>query len=108
MIAAFNNEAPSMTTIYRWFSEFQRGRVSLMDNVREGRPKSAVTQENINVVRQLITEDRHVTYREIQESLGIGMSQIQIILQQELGVQKLFSRWIPHQLFDERKTTCVD
>ena len=40
MITAFGNEAPSKATIYRWFSEFQRGRVSLSDDPREGRPKT--------------------------------------------------------------------
>lgn len=108
MIVAFGDEAPSKTTIYRWYSEFQRGRVSLMDDVREGRPKSAVSQENVDVVRQLVKEDRHVTYREIQEHLGIGMSQIQIILKEELGVRKLFSRWVPHLLSDEQKSTRVN
>lgn len=108
MVAAFNDEAPAKTTIYRWYSEFQRGRVSLTDEVREGRPKSAVTQENVDVVRRMINEDRHVTYREIQECLGIGMSQIQIILKEELGVRKLFSRWIPHLLSDEQKIVRVN
>lgn len=108
MIVAFSNEAPSKTTIYRWYAEFQRGRLSLTDDVREGRPKSAVTQENVDAVRQLIKEDRHVSYREIQECLGIGMSQIQIILQEQLGVRKLFSRWIPHLLSEEQKTTRVN
>lgn len=108
LTTAFSSEAPSKTTIYRWYSEFQRGRVSLTDDVREGRPKSAVTDHNIDVVRKLIKEDRHVTYREIQETLGIGMSQIQIILQQELGVRKLFSRWIPHLLSDDQKAARVN
>lgn len=43
MISAFGNEAPSKTTIYRWFPEFQRGRVKLSDDPRQGRPKTAVT-----------------------------------------------------------------
>ncbi|KAL0869565.1 hypothetical protein ABMA27_005831 [Loxostege sticticalis] len=89
-------QSPSKTTIYRWFAEFQRGRVKLSDESRQGRPKTSVTQENVDVVRKLIEEDRHVTYREIQATLDIGMSQIQIILHEQLGVKKLFSRWIPH------------
>jgi transposase len=65
IIAAFSNQAPSKMTIYGWYSEFQRGRVSLTDDAREGRTKSAVPQENAHLVRQLIKED--ATYREIQE-----------------------------------------
>lgn len=33
--------------------------------------KSAVCPENIDVVRELIKTDRHVTYREIPWSLGV-------------------------------------
>ncbi|KAL0869896.1 hypothetical protein ABMA27_006096 [Loxostege sticticalis] len=102
--------APSKTTIYRWFAEFQRGRVKLSDDPRQGRPKTAVTQENVDVVGKLIEEDRNVTYHEIQATLDIGMSQIQIILHEQLGVKKLFSRWIPHSLCEDeavRVTWCV-
>ena len=60
----FGDEAPSRASVYRSYSEFNRG--SLQDEFREGRPKSVVVRENINDVRQLILQDRHVTYREIE------------------------------------------
>ena len=83
MLSAFGDEAPSKTTIYRWFAEFQRGHVKLCDDSRQGRPKTVVTQDNVDTVHTLIEEDRHVTYREIQATLDIGMSQIQIILHEK-------------------------
>lgn len=48
VLVVFGEEAPSKTTVYRWYSEFQRGRSSLCDDPREGRPKTAVTQENVD------------------------------------------------------------
>lgn len=108
LISVFGNEAPSRTSVYRWYSEFQRGRDRLTDNPREGRPKTAVTQENIEAVRKMITEDRHVTYREIQASLGISGTPINEILHKELGVRKLISRWIPHLLTEEQKAARVN
>ncbi|CAH1990907.1 unnamed protein product [Acanthoscelides obtectus] len=66
------------------------------DDSRVGAPKMAVTQENVDAVRKLIIEDRHVTYREIEASLKISKTSIQKILHEELGVRKLVSRWIPH------------
>ncbi|CAH2006892.1 unnamed protein product [Acanthoscelides obtectus] len=50
--SVFSNEAPHQSTISRWYGEFKRGRV--------------ITQENVDAVRKLIIEDRHVTYREIE------------------------------------------
>ena len=54
----FDDEAPSRSSVYRWYGEFNRGRNSLQDEFREGRPKSVVVPES-----QLILVDRHVTYR---------------------------------------------
>ena len=48
------HEAPSRTSIYRWYGEFNRGRSSLQDVFREGRPKLVVVSETIDGVRQLI------------------------------------------------------
>ena len=46
------NEAPSRTSVYRWFGEFNRNRSSLQDEFREGRRKSDVVPETIIGVRQ--------------------------------------------------------
>ena len=34
------DEAPSMTSVYRWYGEFNLGRSSLQNEFREGRSKS--------------------------------------------------------------------
>lgn len=102
LVSVFELEAPNKTAIYRWYSEFHRGRLSLTTALSSGRPKTAVTQENIDAVRKLLQEDRHVTYEQIQASLGIGMTAIQIILHEELGVRKLVSHRVPHNLTEEQ------
>ncbi|CAH1982766.1 unnamed protein product [Acanthoscelides obtectus] len=66
LLSVFGNEATHQSTISRWYGEFKRGPVSLSDDPRVGAPKTAVTQENVDGVRKLIIEDRHVTYREIE------------------------------------------
>lgn len=106
--SAFGDEAPNKSTVYRWFMDFNRGRSSLQDEFREGRPKTAVTEENIEAVRQLILTDRHVTYREIEASLGIHATSIHSILHEHLAVRKLVSRWIPHNLTIAQKKARVD
>ncbi|CAH1963210.1 unnamed protein product [Acanthoscelides obtectus] len=83
LLSVFGNEVPHQSTIARWYGEFKRGLVSLSDNPRVGAPKTAMTQENVDAVRKLIIEDRHVTYHEIEA--------------------KLVSRWIPHLFTEEQK-----
>ena len=85
----FADEAPSRTSVYRWYGEFNRGRSSLQDEFREGRPKSAVVPKTIDAVRELILQDRHVTYREIETTLGISGTSIHSILHKHLTVKKI-------------------
>ena len=94
----FGDEAPSRTSVYRWYSEFNRGRSSLQDEFRKDRPKSVVVPETIDAVLQLILQDRHVTYREIQTTLGISGTSIHSILHELFSVKKICSSWIPHNL----------
>ncbi|CAH1999878.1 unnamed protein product, partial [Acanthoscelides obtectus] len=108
LLSVFGNEAPHQSTITRWYKEFKRGRVSLSDDPRAGAPKTAVTQENVDAVLKLIIEDRHVTYRDFEASLKISKTSIQKESQEELGVRKLVSRWIPHLLTEEQKAARVN
>ena len=94
----FGDEAPSRTSVYHRFDEFNRGRSSLQDEFREGHPKSVVVPETIDAVRQLILQDRHVTYREIETTLGISGTSIHSILHEHLTVKKICSLWSPHNL----------
>lgn len=108
LTSTFGDEAPSKTTVYHWFSEFNRGRSMLTDEVKAGRPKSVVVPQNIEAVRKLIMDDRHVTYREIEATLGISMTSINSILHDHLAVKKICSRWIPHNLTKEQKDARVE
>ena len=67
---------------------FIDGRNSLQDEFREGRPKSVVVPETIDAVPQLILQDRHVTYREIETILSISGTTIHSILHEHLTVKK--------------------
>ena len=101
----YGDEAPSYSTVKNWFNEFNRGRRSLED---EGRPKTAVVPENIDAVRELIMQDRHVTHRDIEASLGISSTSVHSILHGHLAVKKVCSRWIPHNLTVAQKKARVD
>ena len=60
LIRFFGDEARSRASVYRWFTQFNRGRSSLHDEFREGSPKSAVVPNNIDAVDELKLQDRHV------------------------------------------------
>lgn len=104
---AFGDEKPSRATIYRWFAEFKRGRVTVTDEPREAKPKTAVTSDNIARVQRMITEDPHCTYSAIQTTLGIGSAAVSKILHEELRMRKIVCRWVPHQLTEFQKSERV-
>ena len=91
-----------------WFNEFNCARRSLKDGDRQGRPKTAVVSENIDAERELIMQDRHVTYREIKASLGISSTSLHSILHEHLAVKKICSRRIPHNLTNVQKKVRAD
>lgn len=41
--------------MYRWYNELKRGRLTLGDEYKSGRPLTAVTQENMLAVKKLIS-----------------------------------------------------
>jgi histone-lysine N-methyltransferase SETMAR len=46
-IKVYGDSSLSFSTLKKWAVEFKRGRTSLEDDSREGRPKSATTREII-------------------------------------------------------------
>ena len=103
----FDDEAPSRTSVYRWYGEFNRGRSSLQNEFRESRPKSVVIPATIDAERQLIFQDRYVIYREIETTLGISGTSIHSILHEHLTNKKICSRWIPHNLLIAQKNQSI-
>ena len=65
----FADKAPFYSTVKIWFNEFNFGRRSRKEEIREGLLNGHCF-ENIDAVRELIMQDRHVTYREIQAFLS--------------------------------------
>ncbi|GBP85241.1 hypothetical protein EVAR_55820_1 [Eumeta japonica] len=60
---AFNYEVPSIATVYNWFNEFKRDLANLTDDLHDGRPSTAKTEDRINTVRLIIETDKGVTYQ---------------------------------------------
>jgi histone-lysine N-methyltransferase SETMAR len=97
-IKVYGDSSPSFSTIKKWAAEFKRGRTSLEDDPREGRPKSATTPEIIEQVHNMVLDDRRMTVREIAETIGISKERVGFILHEELDMKKLCARWVPRLL----------
>ena len=57
----------------------------------------------INAVRLMLDDDLHVTYRQIEFSLGINSSTVYSILRNHLKLWKVCLRRVPHSLTNDQK-----
>ena len=95
MDSVYEDYASSFTTVKLWAAEFKRGRKSLGDDGRSGRPKIATTDENIAIVHQNVLDDRQIKVRGIAEVMNVSKERVCHILNHHLGMRKLSARWVP-------------
>jgi len=57
LVNVYADNAPCYSTVTRWVAEFKRGRTSLEDDTRAGRPVVATTDDCCHAVENLVTGD---------------------------------------------------
>ncbi len=73
-----------------------------------GWPRSQITEVNINTVRAVIDQDRHVSVRQLDDMLHHSRKTIYQILKQELKMWRACSAWVPHVLSLEQMNICIE
>ena len=101
----YGSSAPSYAQVKFWVGEFKRGRTSLEDETRSGRPSDATDEEMCNKVRDLVISDRRIKVEEIENALLISHGSFSTILHDRLGMRKLTAHWVPKSLSDEQMAT---
>ncbi|KAG5311084.1 SETMR methyltransferase, partial [Acromyrmex insinuator] len=87
--AIYGISLPSMTTVRYWFNEFKRGRSSIFDEERPGRPTDVVTEEIVEKVHYMILADRRTKVHEVAEAVGVSYGTAFNILHDNLRMKKL-------------------
>jgi hypothetical protein len=60
------------TRVYERYNQFKNGRQDVFDDERSGRPKTGREQTNMILVQELITEDKSLSLRDIEDITGIN------------------------------------
>ena len=105
LVDVYGSSAPSYAQVKFWVGEFKRGRTSLEDEARSGRPLDATDEEMCKKVRDLVYYDRRIQVEEIAQALGISHGSLSTILHDRLGMRKLTAHWVPKSLSDEQMAT---
>lgn len=98
---ALPDNAPSLSTVTRWFNKFRRGVEDLKDQHRPGRPITETTPVNIERVRAVIENDPWCSYDEIEAETSLSRGTIHTIIHMHLKMRKLTSRWVLHELTEK-------
>lgn len=106
--AAFSGVQLSYETVRKWYSRFRDGDERLEDREREGRPKTAVTEENVEKIKDLIESNPRISYDGIQQCLKIGRQAVNTILTEHLRVKKVAAKFVPHLLTSNNKAARVE
>lgn len=97
------------STVSRWANRFLEGRVSINDDARPGRPKTATDERSVKLVADALEEDRRVTCEEISGATGISTTSVFRILTQNLNLHKnlrLRSSWNHYDRQSSMWTKC--
>ncbi|GBL87724.1 hypothetical protein AVEN_81339-1 [Araneus ventricosus] len=85
-------------TVERWVKAFNQGRQNVTDMRRPGR--HSVSEEEVYAFSALLDSDRRHTIRELARETGLAHTTVLQILISRLGMRKIASRWVPHDLTD--------
>jgi hypothetical protein len=93
----------SHTQVSEWYARFWDGCENLEDDEHSGRPTAVRTPDMIETVHELISTDRQITLQMMEKELEISRETTRKILMEDLGKQKICTRFVPHCLADEQK-----
>jgi transposase len=72
---AYGDNALSRTRVFEWYARFRDGRENLEDDERSGRPTAVRTPDMIEIFHELISSDRRMTLRMMEEEVLSGLVQ---------------------------------
>ena len=99
LTTAYGPKAICYSTVQKWAAKyFREGNMEIEDDPRSGRPVSKINPENIQVVQNVIDEDPHSTYDDIEAQTLLSRGTIERIIHDHLRMRKVTSRWVPHEL----------
>jgi transposase len=83
----YTDSAPAKSTVEKWSAKFKRGKMSIEDDARNGRPKEAVSDETLNKAHKIILNGRKVKFIEIAETLKISKKLVEHIVHEFLDMR---------------------
>jgi transposase len=65
--AAYGDHAPSRSNVFRWYGRFHDGQEDSEDDPRSGRPTECPNDNNVEMISQLLLQNRHLSLRMLSD-----------------------------------------
>jgi len=102
---AYGDATLSRTLVFKWHKAFKEGQENVENDPCSGRPISSTYDQNVEVVRAVMTKDHQLRVRMIAEEMGLDKNAVHRILTDHLHVQKICAKLVPKNLSVEQKRT---
>ena len=104
----YGDNSLSRRRVFEWHRRFREGQESVEDEHRSGRPLSASNAESRARVSQLLDENPRILLSKIAATLEISYGTAHKIVTEDLGLNRVCCRWIPHALTDAQRDRRVE
>ena len=103
----WNDEAPSRSVVYKWIQEINRNSFQLTKRTSSGRPSSIDTRKVIQIIGEVLEDDKNASLRQIAELVNISKESCRQVMTTDMNLRKICSVWIPYELSNDHKTQRV-
>ena len=103
IVSRLGDNIVSKSTVEYWVRQFRSGLESFKDDNHSGSPVRIKTEENIEIIDDLIKKDPKITFDTLAEMSGLTRGTIQRIIHEDLKLNKRFCTFVPHPLKKEQK-----
>ena len=90
----YKESAPSHRTVAEWVAEFNNPECAFEDAPQMGHPSTIAADENVEAVERIVMRDRQVSVRRVAYKLVVPKTIIHEIMDNQLGMKKVCTRWI--------------
>lgn len=95
---AYGDKALSRNRVYSWYKMFKEGREDTNAQTGKGHLHYVRTKENVNLLDNLIKEDRRKSVNILVLESGLSRGTVERIIKDDLNLSKLSARWVPRLL----------
>jgi len=108
LTADYGDATLSRTMGFKWHKAFKEVRENVEDDPRSGRPISSTNDQNVEVVRAVMAQDRRLSVRMIAEETGLDKNAVHRILTDHLHMRKIWAKLVSKNLSVEQKANRLE